>query len=142
MPPRKRALRVGVRVGGGPPPGYLWSVAILDVAHADSDRELTPPQYQHLAAQFRELARQREPSKPITEDVRPIEDFFELRDKGGPLGRYNVRVFFGIDHQARTIVVLGVIKKQNSGQTPVGDKVTMRRRWRKYLQGEYGRIVE
>lgn len=142
MPPRKRALKVGVRVGGGPPPGYLWSVGILDVAYADSAEELSPAQYQHLAVQFRELAHQHEPSRPITEDVRPIEDFFELRDKGGPLGRINVRVFFGIDHEARTIVVLGVIKKQNDGPTPFGDKVTMRRRWRKYLQGDFGRIDE
>jgi hypothetical protein len=70
-------MKVGVRIGGGPPPGYLWSVVILDVAHADSLEELSPAQYQHLAAQFRELARQREPSRPITEDVRPIEDYFE-----------------------------------------------------------------
>lgn len=58
------------------------------------------------------------------------------------MGRINVRVFFGIDHTARTLVVLGVIKKQNDGPTPIGDKVRMRRRWRKYLQGDYGHLEE
>jgi hypothetical protein len=50
----------------------------------------------------------------------------------------NVRVFFGIDHDRRSVVVLGTILKKKDGPTPRGTIITMRRRWRKYLNGDYG----
>lgn len=52
----------------------------------------------------------------------------------------NIRVFFGVDSASRALIVLGVIKKQNNGPTPLGDKVRMRRRWRNYRAGEYGSL--
>ena len=70
----------------------------------------------------------------MTIDIRPVEDYYELRDKGGILRRLNVRVFFFVHKPTRTIVALGTIKKENNGQTPIGDKVTMRRRKRLYLE--------
>ena len=75
----------------------------------------------------------------MTNDVRPIEGFHELRDKGGILGNLNVRVFFTLQKSESALVVLGVIKKQNDGPTPAGDKIRMRRRMRKYVNGEYTR---
>ena len=66
--------------------------------------------------------------------MRPIDDFFEVRDKGGVLGKINVRVFFFIEFKSRTIVVLGAIKKENEGQTPGPTKLTMRRRMRLYME--------
>jgi hypothetical protein len=66
-----------------------------------------------------------------------IEDFHQLRDKGGILGKLNVRVFFYLDHRRRALVVLGAIKKQNDGPTPKGDPMRMSRRLRRYLRGEF-----
>lgn len=133
--PSRKAVKVGVNIGGGLPPGYLWQVLIIDTAYDEAMSFLNADQYEHLARQFRELAAERDPSHSKTVDVRPIvnEGFFELRDKGGILNRINVRVFFFLDDKPPSIVVLGTIKKENDGPTPVGDKVTMRRRKRLYL---------
>ena len=78
--------------------------------------------------QLQELAREADPSHSKTVDVRPIEDFFELRERGGVLANLNARVFFGIDKEARALVILGAINKQNNGPTPDGDRIRMRRR--------------
>jgi len=130
----RRPVKIGVTEGGGPPPGYKWNVDLLDQSYSDARAFLNRSQYRHLSNQVRELAMEEEPSQSASIDVRPIEDFFEIRDKGGVLGRISVRVFFFICKRARTIVILGTIKKQNNGQTPVGDKATMRRRMRMYLE--------
>ena len=88
-----------------------------------------PLQYEHIAMQLKDLATHNDPTHSETLSVRAMtpEDFHELRDKGGVLGKTNVRVFFGIDKSRRAIVVLGCIKKQNDGPTPQGDSIRMRR---------------
>ncbi|MBI1901279.1 MAG: hypothetical protein HYS13_09230 [Planctomycetia bacterium] len=135
-----KQLKVGVWAGDGPPPGYRWNVGILDLAFDEVRRFLTEDQYDHIAAQFKELARENDPSHSETASIDKIEDFYELRDKGGVLGKINVRVFFGLDKGS--IIVLGGIKKESEGQTPAGTKITMRRRWRKYKNGDYGRLEQ
>ena len=77
---------------------------------------------------------QEDPTHSQTIDIRPVEDFYELRDKGGILGRLNVRVFYLVHKTPHLIVILGVIKKENNGPTPTVDKVRMRRRQRHYLE--------
>jgi hypothetical protein len=131
-----KKVKVGVQRGGGPHPGYRWSVLILDDAFKEAMDFLSDDQYQHLAMQFKELATERDPTHSPTASIDAIEDFHELRDKGGILGNLNVRVFFYLDKAERAIVVLGAIKKQNDGPTRIGDKVRMRRRLRRYRSGE------
>jgi hypothetical protein len=80
------------------------------------------------------LARQDDLTHGDTIDIRPVEDFFEIRDKGGILRKLNVRVFYFVYKPTRTMVILGTIKKENDGPTAVGDKFTMRRRRRLYLE--------
>lgn len=135
-----KSISVGVREGAGPVPGYQWSVWILNVAFDEAMGFLTPVQYEHLAMQFRELALQDDPTHCDFISVRSMspESYYELRDKGGVLGKINARVFFGVDKDSRAIVVLGSIKKQNDGPTPTGDIIRIRRRWRMYQNGEYG----
>jgi hypothetical protein len=99
------------------------------------------PKYHHVVEQVQELAREMDPTHPETQTVAQVEDFFELKDKGGPLGNINVRVFFILDKPRVAIVVLGAIFKQNNGQTPFGDKKRIGRRKRKYLAGDYGQPV-
>ena len=132
--PSRKKVKVGVKEGGGPPPGYEWSVEILDRAFDEARAFLNDDQYEHLARQIRELASQEDPMQKLTVNVRPVGDFFEVRDKGGVLGKINARVFFFVEFQSRTVVVLGAIKKESEGQTPVATKVTMRRRMRLYLE--------
>lgn len=138
---KKRQLKTGVKAGDGPPPGYFWSVGILDFAYQESRELLSASQYQHMAMQVKEIAACEQPTACQTVDIKPLDQIYEIRDKGGPLGGLNIRLFFGVDADNRIIVILGVIKKQNSGKTPLGDKVTMCRRWRKYLAGDYGKLT-
>jgi hypothetical protein len=133
----KKQLKVGVLQDAGDPP-FRWNILVLDLAMNDASSFLDGAQYHHVAEQVQELARERDPTHSATQRVASIEDFFELKDKGGPLGRINARVFFVLDKPRAAIVVLGAIFKQNEGKTPEGDRVRMGRRKRKYLAGDYG----
>ncbi len=133
----RKEVKIGVREGDDIP-AFRWNVLILDLAFNEAMELFEADQYEHVAEQIKELARGRDPSHPIGQRVDPIEGLFEFKDKGGPLGRKNIRVFFGIDKASKDIVVLGVIQKQNEGATPLGDRERMARRWRKYRAGDYG----
>ena len=85
-----------------------------------------------------ELARPSEPSNQASIDVRRVADVFEIRDKGGVLGKINVRIFFCIDHDTRTIAILSVINKKNDGPTPKFDKIRATSRRRRYLEQHSG----
>jgi hypothetical protein len=132
-------VKIGVHQGDGDPE-FLWTVLVLDLAYQDAMSFLDDAQYHHVAEQVQELARERDPTHPVTQVVDAVEDFFELKDKGGPLGNICVRVFFFLDktNGRHAIVVLGAIFKQNNGKTPRGDRKRMSRRRRKYLAGDYG----
>ena len=128
----ERKLKVGVHRGAGPPPGYRWNVVLLDQAVREARVFLSEDQYGHLSDQVRHLAEQVDPTHPAGLSVDAVEDFFELREKGGPLGKLNVRLFFFLDKKRKRIVVIGSFKKENNGPTPMGAKITMRRRKRLY----------
>ena len=133
----KKDLRTGVHEGGGPPPGYRWSVLVLEDAFEEAMAFLDEDQYQHAAQQVKELAREEDPSHSVTQSIDAIEDFHELRDKGGILGNINLRVFFYLDSDRSLIVVFGATNKKNDGPTPRRVKLRMRSRLRRYLRGEY-----
>lgn len=135
----ERQVKVGLNEGGGPPPGYSWSVLYLTIADAEARKILRrDDQYEHVKDQIRDLAAQEDPTHPLTLRVEKIEDFYELKEKGGPLGKTNLRVFFTIDKEKRIIVLLGHYKKEEEGKTPSPVVRTMARRRRKYLNGDYG----
>jgi hypothetical protein len=130
--PRKQ-LKTGVRKGGGRPPGYEWSVKFFDELRQET-KFLNDAQKEYAIEQMRELARAKSPSLSPVLDVRPIEQYHELRDKGGVLGKINLRIYFYIDKGQRTIVVLGADKKEQDGQTSQAIKIRMRHRLRRYLE--------
>jgi hypothetical protein len=125
-----KSLKVGVSRGGGPPPGFKWSVSYLDLAGNEARDLLNEAQYAHVVDQLRSVASETTPTKPKTLDVRPIEDHHELRDKGGILGKINLRVYFTLDSGKQVILVLGVVKKEADGPTPNWIKIRMRGRLR------------
>jgi hypothetical protein len=134
----KKQIKIGVRHGDGPAPGYRWNVAILDIAFNEVMGFLREPEYQHIAMPIQELAREDDPSHSRTASVDQVQDFFELREKGGILGKKNVRIFFGLDKSKQAIVILGGLKKESTGQIPDGTRISINRRWRKYRNGDYG----
>ena len=118
----KKEVRLATRVGRGVPP-FLWNVFLLDCMVGEAKKLFNAAQHAHIVEQIKELARAKQPSHPISLSVDQIEDYHELREKGGVLGKLNVRVFFGLDKEQRAIVILGVIKKEKDGPTPQGAKI-------------------
>lgn len=133
----KKSVQTLANIGAGPPPGYQWSVVSLQFVRKERAKLFTELESNHIADVVRQLAKEESPPLSELVDVRGIEDFYEIRDKGGPLGTKNVRVFFGLDKEDRSIVLLGAILKQNNGNTPLGDIIRIRRRWRLYQAGDF-----
>ncbi len=133
---KRKPIKVGVKTGT--PPGYEWNVGILDVAFEQAMDLLKDYQYDHMAEQVRDLASHNDPTHSDTLSLDVIEDFHELRDWGGVLGGLNVRVFYGVHKPTRSLLVLGIITKQNNGPTPLPNRVLMRNRWHKFNRGDYG----
>lgn len=139
----KKKLKVGLKVGGGPPPGYKWNVLFLSLAQKESHSLLAAGEHEHLLQQFKDMATYGEPLRCPHVSIDQIEDYHELKDQGGIFHNRSVRVFFGLDKSDKdnkSIVVLGVYIKKTNSQTPNGTRITMGRRWRKYKAGEYKEV--
>jgi len=100
-------------------PNTKWTPAYLRKAADEARAILNDVQYAYVVQQILLLCEEEDPSHPVLLDVDAIEDFYELRDKGGVLGRINLRVYFWISRPRRMVVVLGVWKKEADGKTPV-----------------------
>ncbi len=111
-----------------------WNVKILHQVRDEALEFLNEDQYAHLFRQVRGLARHKDPTHSETLDIRPVGDTYEIRDKGGVLRKLNVRVFYFVSRDERTIVILGTFSKQNDGPTPRGDLWRMETRMRRYLE--------
>lgn len=111
----------------------------MEVAREEAMAFLDEGQYAHVVGLFQELAREIDPTRPESLRVEKVEDFFELKDKGGVLGKINLRVFFIVT--GRSIVVLCAIKKEADGQTPMWAKIRTRYRLRNFSLGAYGPIA-
>lgn len=107
-----------------------WELGYLEVAEKEARKLLTNDQYVHALELFDDLAYETDPTKSQTQDVRKIENFYELRDKGGILGNINLRVYFTIIGNKRLILALAVYKKEEEDQTPEYVKIRVRNRLR------------
>jgi hypothetical protein len=132
-----RDVKVGVIAGHRGPLGkYQWNVLIFDRAYDEAKKILNSEQYAYVADQIKSLATEIDPTRSNLCSVDAIEDFHELREKHGMLGKINLRVFFFLDHERHAIVILGTIKKENNGPTPSGTRITIRRRKRLFCKEE------
>lgn len=125
-------MKVLKGMSGGRPQGQpsTWELAYTDVSGKEAHKILTDDQYAHVVQQFEILAGEVNPRGSRIVDVRPIESFHELRDKGGILGKINLRVYYTVLDDKKKIVVLGCYKKEDEGATPVRIKARMRNRMR------------
>lgn len=132
----RKDVKVGVVAGdSGPGISYDWNVLILDRAYDEAMKLLNPEQYTYVACQVKAMATEPDPTHSNLCSVDAIEDYHELREKHGVLGKINLRVFFFLDKTKHAMVILGVIKKENNGPTPQGTRVIMRRRKRLFCEG-------
>ena len=107
-----------------------WELGYLEVVEKEARKLLTKDQYAHVIGLFDDLACEVDPTKSQTQDIRKIEDFYELRDKGGILGNINLRVYFTVIGDIRVILALAVYKKEAESQTPEYIKARVRNRLR------------
>jgi len=135
----RKTVVVGVWKGGGPPPGYEWTVLILSVAVEEAMACLSESQYEHLAGLVRHLATHANPTMSNELDLDRVGTFFELREKGGGLGNptANVRVYFDRDEKSRTLRVLGFDWKKKEGPIAFPVRERIERRQRKWDKGDY-----
>lgn len=95
-----------------------WELGYLDAAEKDARKFLSDEQYAHAIQLFEDLAYESDPTKSQTQDVRKIDQFYELRDKGGILGKINLRVYFALFDGRKIILALCTYKKEDEGKTP------------------------
>lgn len=133
-----KPIHVGVRAGHPKSAGSVWSVSYLAIARSEAMKFLTEDQYAHVADGFKALSREANPRCPETVSVDVVDDCFEYKDKGGPLGKINVRVYFAVIDAKRTIVALHALKKEREDQVPTHVKTLIRMRLRRLLNGDLG----
>jgi hypothetical protein len=76
------------------------------------------------------LAYESDPTRSETQDVRKVHEFYELRDKGGILGKINLRVYFVVVEERKLILALATYKKEDEGQVPQHIVIRVRYRLR------------
>lgn len=113
-----------------PMTGAHWNLSYLEVSQQEGRDFLNDDQYENVVDQFEVLAQEHDPTHSTTADIEPIDEFYELRDKGGILGKINLRVYFAVWPRFKTLVVLGAIKKEAEGQCPPHVVIRMRHRKR------------
>lgn len=107
-----------------------WKLMYLPAAADEARKILTQGQYAHVVQIFEQLALEPNPAESKAFDIRTIDEFLELREKGGLLGKINLRVYFYIHGKRKIIIALKTYKKEDEGQTPEYFKVAVRNRLR------------
>lgn len=129
--------RILLRAGGGPPPGYEWDVHMLVYVFDESWKALNEEQFYYLADQVQHLAKHPNPTMSQELSIDKVGDFYELREKGGVLGKLNVRIFFDVVEENRLIRILGLYVKKHDG--PLYPNVVERIQRRQRGWNHYGR---
>lgn len=113
----------------------LWSLKYVDIAAKDAAKFLNEVQYAHAVDLCRQLALESNPRKSDLLDVDAIEDFFELKDKGGILGKINLRIYYFACDEEKSIIALGCWNKDTNKQVPQYVKARMKSRLR-FVRGK------
>lgn len=92
-----------------------WRVGYHFLANTDGGF-LSNEQHDQLVRLFLEMAEYADPLSARIARVERISDYYELKEKGGIFKKLNVRVYFTIEEDSRTIVVMSVYKKEEEGK--------------------------
>ena len=110
-------------------------VSVLASAKKQGRKVLSARQYLHAIELVKQLADFNDPAAVADLRIEPIEDFYELKDKGGLLGKINLRIYFGYFPKLNEIVVVHVYKKEQECQLPRHIIITVQARIRNYRNG-------
>lgn len=111
-------------------------VAVLAVAKKEARGFLSAGQYLHMTDLVKQLTGFGIRHFESNLRIEPFGDFWELKDKGGVLGRLNVRVYFAHVDARNEVVVLSTYKKEDDGPAPTHIMYRLKNRLRMYLDGE------
>ena len=115
-------------------PKQCLNVVVLRKAKKEGHEFLNPGQYEHMTGVIKRLVDFNSPMEITDLRIEPIESFYELKDKGGLLGKINVRIYFAYVPDEGNIVVLKAYKKEEEGKVPRHVVITVLARLRSYLK--------
>ena len=110
------------------------AVVVLESAKRDGKKFLNDGQYFHMVGVIQRLVDFNNSDEISDLRIEPIENFFELKEKGGLLGKINVRIYFAHLQDEGRIVVLKAYKKDEDGQVSRHVVITVQARLRAYIQ--------
>ncbi|BBO32100.1 hypothetical protein [Lacipirellula parvula] len=112
-------------------------VVVLGVAAKEGYDVLTPGQYLHVKDLIKQLVGfgRREFGSILR--LEKLDEFWELKEKGGTLGKKNIRVYFKFNGDGNEVVVLCTYKKEDDGSAPPHIVFKLRNRWRLYQKGDF-----
>jgi len=117
--------------------GANRDVVALKVAMREGQDILTPNGYAEVAKLLRTRLPEFGNRKAMADlDIRPFGEFWELRLKGGYVGKINLRVYFADVPARGEIVVLKAYKKEEGGRTSPYVMITLEDRLEDYLLGK------
>jgi hypothetical protein len=121
----------------------LWKVTVLAIAKREGRQILKPVQYEHEKEVLKRLAYWADQDELADLRIEKIGSIYELKDKWGPLGRINLRVYFGVRPSEQEVVVLKTYKKEEDSQAPRYVVITAEDRFEDYCNGGHvaGRTV-
>jgi hypothetical protein len=110
-------------------------VVVLDAARREGHKILSDPQYDHVVDLLKRLVDFGNQEELGDLSIEPISSFWELREKGGILGKINLRVYFGTLPEVQELIVAKAYKKHEEGQTPPHVIVAVENRLEEYKHG-------
>lgn len=95
-----------------------WIVLVLEAARKEGHKILSDIQYEHVVEILKRLVDFGNPEEIGDLVIEPIESFYELKEKGGILGRINLRVYFGTIPDRHELVIAKAYKKEDDHAVP------------------------
>jgi hypothetical protein len=120
-----------------PATAVKWQqVFVPRIVRLEAREFLSMGQYVHVQDFVRQLVGFGTQEYDRTICVKQLGDFWELKEKGGLLGRINVRIYFAYVKHHNRIVLLCAYKKEDDGAAPPHIIIRLRNRLRMYLNGD------
>ena len=112
-------------------------VVVIGIAAKEGHDELTPGQYLHVKDEVKQLVGFGRRDFDSLLRIEKLGEFWELKEKGGTLGKKNIRVYFKFNKADNEVVVLHTYKKEDDGPAPPHVILKLRNRWRLYQRGDF-----
>ena len=118
-------------------------VVVPDVVRREARKFLSIGQYVHVTDFVKQLVGFGSRRYDRTMRIEALGDFWELKEKGGVLGRINVRIYFAFVEANNQVILLSAYKKEDDGAAPPHIILRLRNRLRAYHRGDFdkGSIV-